>query len=73
VDGTAGQVDLASLIWSPEAGIFTQLRDPTLFERVFVDHGAVSWPGGLDLAPDAMYDDIQATGVCRLGTLVSPE
>jgi hypothetical protein len=28
------------------------------FERVIVDHGAVAWPGNVDLAPDAMYEDI---------------
>jgi hypothetical protein len=36
----------------------TPLADPEFFERVFVDCGAVAWPGEIDLAPDAMYDDI---------------
>jgi hypothetical protein len=25
------------------------------FEQVFIDCGAVAWPGEIDLAPDAMY------------------
>jgi hypothetical protein len=31
------------------------LRDEQFFEQVFVDYGAVAWPGEIDLAPDAMY------------------
>jgi hypothetical protein len=31
-----------------------------MFARVGVDHGAVTWPNGVDLAPDAMYDEIKA-------------
>ena len=28
------------------------------FERAFIDNGAVSWPGDIDLAPDAMHADV---------------
>jgi hypothetical protein len=59
VDGTQGEVDLKSLILSPSAGVFAVLADVALFEQVFVDFGAVTWPGELDLAPDAMYEDIK--------------
>jgi hypothetical protein len=62
VDGTAGTVDLSRLIFGDSAGVFSALRDPAAFERAHIEHGAVSWPGGLDLAPDAMYDAIRATG-----------
>jgi len=53
---------MASFINSPAAGVFACLRDREFFERVFVEYGAVTWPGALDLAPDAMYDAIQAHG-----------
>jgi hypothetical protein len=43
-------------------GVLGPLRDPEFFGRVYIDHGAVSWPGDIDLAPDAMYRDIQRTG-----------
>jgi len=36
-----------------------RLTDLALFEQVFVEHGAVTWPGEIDLAPDAMYRKIQ--------------
>ncbi len=61
-DGTEGTVDMAALIDSPTAGVFACLRERKFFEQVFVEYGAVTWPGALDLAPDAMYDAIQAHG-----------
>ena len=60
VDGTSGEVDLSRLVASDDAGVFEQLRDPAAFERVSVDQGAVTWPNGVDLAPDAMYDEMRA-------------
>jgi hypothetical protein len=54
-DGTAGIVDLSALISSPNAGVFSSLRDERLFAQVGVVLGAVAWPNGLDLAPDAMH------------------
>jgi hypothetical protein len=47
---------------SAQAGVFSCLRDPALFDQVFLDCGAVTWPGEIDLAPDAMYDEIRAHG-----------
>lgn len=58
VDGTEGIVDLAALIESPNAGVLSSLADPFVFAKVDVHLGAVSWPGGIDLAPDAMHADI---------------
>ena len=43
-------------------GVFESLRDPRVFEQVFVDHGAAAWPGNIDLAPDAMYRQIGSCG-----------
>lgn len=59
VDGTEGTVDLAALIHSPGAGVFASLADPVLFARAHVEYGAVTWPGEIDLAPDAMYAEIK--------------
>ena len=62
VDGTQGFVDLSHFISSENAGVFTALRDPQLFKSVYINHGAVTWPGELDLAPDTMYDVIKDKG-----------
>ncbi len=55
-DGTRGRVQL-----SPDefTGVLAPLRDRTFFERVFVDQGAVAWPGEIDMAPDAMYQQVR--------------
>ena len=55
-DGLSGLVRFES---SHLTGVFAVLRDPTIFQQVSVLNGAVTWPGDLDLAPDAMYDAIQ--------------
>lgn len=65
-DGTCGEVDVSKFIFGPMSGVFEPLRDPTRFAEVGIDHGAVTWPGELDLAPDAMYDMIRANGSCTL-------
>ena len=62
VDGLAGDVDMSALVHSPTAGVFARLADPSLFAQVFVEHGAVTWPGEIDVAPDAMYAEIKKAG-----------
>lgn len=61
-DGLVGEVDLSRLLASPQAGVFAPLRDPDAFRAVAIEMGAVTWPGGLDLAPDAMHHAIRETG-----------
>jgi hypothetical protein len=58
-DGTRGKVRFEP---SHLTGVFAALRDPDIFAQVFVDHGAVAWPGDIDLAPDAMYTEIKRNG-----------
>jgi hypothetical protein len=62
VDGTTGEVDLSRLVMSDMPGIFARLRDPLLFAQAYIEYGAVVWPGEIDLAPDAMYDEIKKHG-----------
>ena len=53
VDGRAVEVALGDRLFGP---LFEPLRDPCLFNQVTVDQfGAVCWPNGADLAPDALY------------------
>jgi len=59
VDRTKGTVDLTALIHSTSAGVFAALADPSVFNQVFVENGAVTWPGEIDLAPDAMYAEVK--------------
>jgi hypothetical protein len=61
-DGTSGEVDLSERLFGP---VFEPLaRDPDLFRRVTVDEfGAVCWPNGADLAPDALYQQLRGITV----------
>ena len=43
-------------------GVFSHLIDAAQFRQVSVIDGAVTWPGELDLAPDAMHAEIQQRG-----------
>jgi hypothetical protein len=61
-DGTSGEVDVSKLIFCATPGVFGPLRVPAQFAQVGIERGAVTWPGGLDLAPDAMYDAVKADG-----------
>ena len=58
-DGTAGQVRFES---SHLTGVFASLKDPALFAQARIEAGAITWPGDLDLAPDAMYAEIKSHG-----------
>ena len=66
VDGLEGKVDMNGLVHSAGAGVFASLADPSVFKEVFVEHGAVTWPGEIDLAPDAMYREIKKNGLWLL-------
>jgi hypothetical protein len=51
-DGLSGRITLEH---DELTGVLAPLREPSFFNRVFIECGAVTWPGELDLAPDAMY------------------
>ena len=59
LDGTEGTVRFEP---SHLSGVFASLNDPSFFRQARVEYGAVTWPGDVDLAPDAMYREIKRTG-----------
>lgn len=57
-DGTRGIVSLEDHLFGP---VFEPLKDAAFFSLVRVDEfGAVGWPNGADLAPDALYEKIKS-------------
>ena len=56
-DGVAGVVEIFPRLSGP---VFEPLHDEALFRQVTIDDetGAVCWPNGPDLAPDAMYSRV---------------
>jgi hypothetical protein len=58
-DGLSGVVSLRDRLFGP---VFEPLRDEHLFAEAFVDEfGAIAWPNGADLAPDAIYERVRAS------------
>ncbi|MGH9918073.1 MAG: DUF2442 domain-containing protein [Nitrososphaerales archaeon] len=58
-DGTVGDVDFSAERWS---GVLEPLNDPAYFRQVGVDAeaGTIAWPGGIDLAPEPLYEEALA-------------
>jgi hypothetical protein len=66
-DGTGGVADLGPrLSQGPLGDGLDPLCDPTRFAEVYLEHGALTWPCGIDLAPDAMYQRIRESGTSIL-------
>jgi uncharacterized protein DUF2442 len=62
-DGVAGTIDLSAEL---DGEVFQPLRDEAVFRQVRVDEfGAVCWPNGPDLAPDAMHTQLAREPPCR--------
>jgi len=54
-DGLSGRVRLQR---EGLTGVLAPLNDPGFFEQVFIDQGAIAWPGEIDFAPDAMHAEV---------------
>ena len=52
-DGRRGVFDFAPYLRAPG---LQRLNDPEFFDLVEVDHGTVSWPGGIDFAPERLHE-----------------
>ena len=59
-DGLQGEVRFMP---SHLTGVFEPLKLNSFFTQARIEHGAVTWPGELDLAPDAMYDAVKSKGI----------
>ena len=59
-DGTAGEIDLTSVLWGP---VFEPLRDPEEFKqfRIDEDFHTLVWPNGADLAPEFLHNRVRVT------------
>lgn len=40
----------------PQKGVFQKLQDKNLFSQAYIALDTVCWPGGLDIAPETLYD-----------------
>jgi len=57
-DGVAGEIDFSPYIH--RGPIFQPLADEDYFRRVTIAGGTVSWPNGADIAPERLYEMLEA-------------
>lgn len=58
-DGTEGAVEFLP---SAFRGVFQPLSNQAHFSQAAIVDGVLTWPGELDLAPDAMHEQITRNG-----------
>jgi len=63
-DGIIGEVDFRGREWK---GLLAPLADPAYFAQVRVDPaaGTISWPNGVDFAPEPLYDEARRGRLLR--------
>lgn len=54
-DGVEGIFDCSGELWGE---VFEPLKDQKFFAKVFLDHGAPTWPNGADLDPGRLRGEI---------------
>ena len=56
-DGVEGKVDLSDLVGK---GVFILWNDAKEFAKVSInpETHTLTWPGGIDICPDTLYEDI---------------
>jgi len=72
-DGLEGEVDLHDGL---KGVIFDSIRDPADFRQARVEQGVVTWPSGVDWAPESMYERLLAANpsyATRIGAVREAE
>ena len=53
-DGTNGVFDFESYLVHP---CYSKLKNRDLFVQVKADHGTLTWPGDIDIAPECVWEE----------------
>lgn len=57
-DGLTGQLDLSDyLTYGP---VFEPLKEEAFFKQVRIEGGTLAWPNGADIAPERLYERLNA-------------
>ena len=52
--GECGVFDCTNYLSDP---FWATLKDVSFFKRVSLDHGVLTWPNGVDIAPEEVWED----------------
>lgn len=55
-DHTQGVFDAGAYLSTRSGPLLDALREPTYFERFFIDAGALCWPNGLEISPARLHE-----------------
>ncbi len=57
-DGSQGELDLSEYV--KLGPVFAPLANVEFFAQVFLEGGTLAWPNGADIAPERLYERLQA-------------
>lgn len=63
-DGARGEHDFRPMVLAGK-GVLAELSEQTLFDRVALDFGALTWPNGFDIASEWLRREMLAAGELR--------
>ena len=52
-DGVESDIDFSPYL---DRGVFKVLADEVFFQQARIEGGTISWPNGLDIAPETIYE-----------------